>query len=174
VNFAIDSNGERFVIRDVGTFSSGVSIKHKYRNGAGQAFVLPAFIAPKVLCEVASVRFADGSAWRKGIGLDPASAPAPATSGASATLCASAALSANPTRVEIDRSTESELFIVSSSERIGAFRETDDCANVATVFVAATGQRSATYSVRPLATGTCTAHVVDEAGKALAVPIVIR
>ena len=165
INFAITSNGERFVIRDVGTFSSGVSIDHKYRNGSGQAFVLPAFIAPNVACEVSSVRFVDGSAWRKGEGLEPA-APAPGTSAAS--------LSATPSRLEIDRSTESELFMVSSSDRVGAFRETDDCAKVATVFVAATGQRSATYSVRPLAAGTCTAHIVDESGRSLDFPILVR
>jgi len=32
VNFAVDSAGDHFVIRDVGTFSPGVSIKHQYRS----------------------------------------------------------------------------------------------------------------------------------------------
>src|SRR5579884_960020 len=47
INFAVDSNGSSFVIRDVGTFSPGVEIKHRFTNGSGQAFVLPQFVAPQ-------------------------------------------------------------------------------------------------------------------------------
>lgn len=66
------------------------------------------------------------------------------------------------------------LFMVSSSERVSAFKEVDDCAKVAKVFVAATGQSSASHSVRPLAPGSCTARIADEAGNTLAVPIVVK
>jgi len=169
VNFAVDSKGERFIIRDVGTFSPGVSIDHQYRNGSGQAFVLPAFIAPTITCHVASVKFTDGSAWRRGLGAVPSGQ---AISGG--VPSGSVKLSANPPGLDIDRATESELFMVSSSERVTAFRETDNCATVAGVFVVATGQSSATYSVKPLGAGSCTAHVADEAGNKLAVPIVVR
>jgi hypothetical protein len=41
VNFNVNPAGQQFVIRDVGKFAPGVSIKRQYRNGAGQAFVLP-------------------------------------------------------------------------------------------------------------------------------------
>ena len=165
INFAVDSNGTQFVIRDVGTFSSGVSIKHTYRNGAGQAFILPAFIAPNVACSVSSVRFTDGSTWRKSY----AAAGAVTAPAASRTV-----LKADPTRLEIDRATESELYLVSSSERVTAFHESDDCSGVATISVAATGQSSATYSVKPLAPGSCTAHATDEAGSSIAIPILVR
>ena len=165
INFAVDSNGTQFVIRDVGTFSPNVSIKHTYRNGAGQAFILPAFIAPNVACTVSSVKFADGSIWRKG-DATAGSAMAPAT--------ARAVLAANPTQLEIDRATESELFLVSSSKRVTAFRESDDCSGIATISVAATGQSSATYSVKPLAAGSCTARATDEAGSTIAIPILVR
>jgi hypothetical protein len=165
VNFAVDSNGQRFVIRDVGKFSPGISINHTYRNGAGQAFVLPQFIAPDVTCHVASVRFVDGSVWRPGQPAQP-SGPAPAAGTRS--------LSASPPRLDIDASTESELFLVSSSKRVAAFKETDTCAGIATVFVAATGESSATYSVKPIAPGSCTAHVTDEDGEALSFPIVVH
>jgi len=40
--------------------------------------------------------------------------------------------------------------------------------------VAATGKSTATYSVKPLAAGTSTATITDEAGKTLAVPIAVR
>jgi len=166
VNFDVDSNGTQFVIRDVGTFSPNVSIVHRFRNGSGQAFVLPSFIAPSVTCQVASVRFADGTVWTKG---QPANTTTPATSAGSA-----AKISASPSRVELDRSTESDLFLVSSNERVTAFKETDNCEGVAGVFVAATGQATATYSVKPLGPGSCTAQIRDEAGNSLSVPIIIH
>ncbi|MDQ2908074.1 MAG: hypothetical protein M3R44_01830 [Candidatus Eremiobacteraeota bacterium] len=169
VNFAVDSNGENFVIRDVGTFSPGVSIKHEYRNGSGQAFVLPAFIAPHVNCRVASVKFTDGTVWRHDQGSSPAEQTTPNPSNAVA-----APLSANPSQLNLERTTDAELFMVSSVHRVAAYKETDDCAGVATVFVAATGISSATYSVKPLGAGQCTARIVDEAGHTLAVPVTVR
>jgi hypothetical protein len=163
VNFSVDSAGQQFIIRDVGTFSPGVSIKHEYRNGAGQSFVLPAFIAPKVTCKVASVKFTDGTVW-------PQSAQAP-SAGAPASR---AVLTADPTRLDIDRATDSELLFVKSTERVSGFRETDTCSGIASVFVAATGQSSATYSVKPLLAGTCSATITDEAGNTLSIPITVR
>ncbi len=166
VNFDVQSAGDQFVIRDVGTFSPGVSIKHQYRNGQGQAFLLPQFIAPKVSCDVASVTFADGTIWRKG---QPASAQP-----AAAAAQASTPLSATPASLSIDSATSSALFLVTSPARVAAFKETDDCTKVASVFVAATSDASATFSVKPLTVGSCTAHVTDEAGNTIAVPIVIQ
>jgi hypothetical protein len=105
VNFAVDSHDQRFIIRDVGKFSPDISISHSYRNGAGQAFVLPQFIAPHVMCQVASVRFVDGSVWRPGQPTQtlPASEPP-------ASPLAAAALSAYPARLVIDSVNDSELF----------------------------------------------------------------
>ena len=166
VNFAIDSNGQQFVIRDVGTFSPGISIKHEFKNGYGQAFVLPAFIAPHVKCSVSSVKFTDGTLWEPGQATASAHAPPPPA--------ARAAISADPPSVQINRTADSELFFVKSSERITAFKETDNCTGIASVYVAATGQSSATYTVKPLATGQCTATITDEAGNTLAVPVAVR
>jgi hypothetical protein len=163
VNFSVDSAGQQFIIRDVGTFSPGISIKHEYRNGAGQSFVLPAFIAPNVTCKVASVKFTDGTVW-------PPSAQAPAAKAPAA----HAVLTADPTRLDIDRATDSELLFVRSTERVSGFRETDTCSGVASVFVSATGQSSATYSVKPLGPGSCTATITDEAGNTIAIPIAVR
>ena len=150
VNFAVDSGGETFVIRDVGKFSPGVSIKHQYRNGQGQSFVLPAFIAPNVKCHVASVEFADGTVWRKGQAASNTQPVVPAQAQSSA------ALTVTPTTVNIEKVTNSALFLVTSSSKVAAFKESDDCASVAKVFVAAMADSSATYSVRPIAAGTCT------------------
>lgn len=166
VNFAVDSAGDHFVIRDVGTFSPGVSIKHRFRNGTGQAFILPAFISPNVKCHVASVEFADGTVWRVG--------QTSATTAPVAPAAGPVSLSVNPTSVNVESTADSQLFLVTSSARVSAFKETDDCGKVASIFVAATGDASATYSVKPIAVGSCTARVTDEAGNSISVPITVR
>src|SRR5215469_7582248 len=57
VNIKADINGQTEVIRDVGTFSPGIEIKHKYRAGQGQ-FALPAILGnmlsgrPAVTCSI--------------------------------------------------------------------------------------------------------------------------
>jgi hypothetical protein len=168
VNFTVDSSGDHFVIRDVGKFSPGVSIKHQYRNGQGQAFVLPAFISPKITCHVASVEFADGTVWRKG--QTSAATIQPVTT----TAQSPGALTANPTHLNIESVANSALFLVSSTERVASFKETDTCANIASIYVAATADASATYSVKPIAAGSCTATVKDDSGNTVSVPIVVR
>jgi hypothetical protein len=165
VNFDVNSAGNQFVIRDVGKFSPGVSIKHQYRKGQGQAYILPDFIAPKISCGVASVTFADGTVWRKGQPAQATTPPVPVSG---------PPLTASPSSLTVDAATSSALFLVSSSARVAAFKETDDCAKVASVFVAATSDASATFSVKPLGRGSCTAHVTDEDGNTVAVPITIQ
>ena len=166
VNFAVDSNGSRFVIRDVGTFSPGISIKHSYRNGTGQGFVLPAFIAPRVDCHVASVKFADGSIWRPG---QPVAPPTPPAGNA-----APGTLTFLPSQVVIEPGSVSAVFLVQADQHLAVFKETDTCAGIASVFVASTADTAVTYTVRPIAPGTCTATITDEGGDSAQVPIVVR
>lgn len=163
INFAVDSNGDSFVIRDVGTFSPNIEITHKYRNGAGQAFVLPALVAPKISCHVQSVSFTDGTTWRRGeAAISP---PASATT---------QALSVTPASVTLDRNAEAHLFMVMASSKIAAFTERDTCANIATVKLSASGEAAATYMVTPIAPGTCSAVIRDEYGNSVMVPITVR
>jgi hypothetical protein len=167
VNFDVDSNGSTFVIRDVGTFSPGVSIKHSYRNGSGQGFVLPAFIAPRITCRVASVKFEDGSIWRPG---RPAQPPAPAAAGTRTP----GTLASLPTKLDLEPGTESAVFLVQADQHLAVFKETDDCAGIASVYVASTGDTAVTYTVKPLAPGSCTATVTDEGGDSAKIPITVR
>jgi hypothetical protein len=165
VNFAVDSNGNQFVIRDVGTFSPGVQIDHQYRNGAGQGFILPAFIAPNVKCSVASVEFADGTLWRHGDA--PNTVPV-------AIASAPPGLTVAPATLTLDSRSESALFLVQAPARLADIKETDNCAGIASVFVGATADREVSYYVRPIAPGTCAAHVIDENGSTASIPIVIH
>jgi hypothetical protein len=162
VNFEVRSNGVQFVIRDVGTFSPGISIDHSYRNGAGQAFILPAFIPPDVTCRVASVRFTDQSVWPAPVSIAPRGRRSRSE------------LSANPSSVIVPVGAESVLVMISSADPVAGISESDNCANIAAVFVSATAQTSAVYSIKPMGSGTCTASFVDEAGRSINVPINVQ
>lgn len=164
INFAVNSNGESFVIRDVGTFSPGIEITHRYRNGEGQAFVLPQFVAPKLSCKVQSVRFADGSSWRDGESIAQAP-PSPSTGNR---------LSATPANVQIDRVAEARLFMVSSTDNVAAFSQRSTCAGIASITLAATGEAAATYSIKPISSGSCSATISDETGNTVTVPITVH
>jgi hypothetical protein len=163
VNFAVNSNGDEFIIRDVGTFAPGVEITHRYTNGAGQAFVLPQFVAPKISCKIQSVSFTDGSVWRRG--QTQTSLP----SGTQANP-----LSVTPQSIDLDRNSESHLFMVLSSAKIAAFSERDTCQGIAAVALAASGEAAATFTVKPVSSGTCSAVVRDEAGNSVMVPIAVH
>jgi len=166
VNFEVSSNGNQFIVRDVGTFSPGILIDHQFNNGAGQSFFLPAFISPKVTCHVASVEFADGSVWRHG--------QPPGISPETYGSAAHGQLSATPKMVALDVQSEAGLFLVQTSSRVAGLRETDNCSGIASVFVGASGDNAATYYVKPLGRGTCAAHIIDEYGATVTVPIAVR
>ncbi len=168
INFAVHSSGDHFVIRDVGTFSPGVSIKHQFKNGQGQAFVLPAFISPNVTCHVTSAKFSDGSLWEQG---EPPTTTQPVVEKPSP---GNPALSVSPTQLTIGREEESQLFLVTSTAKVAAFKESDNCGKIANILVAVTADSSATYQVKPLAAGSCSARVADDQGNAVTVPIVIQ
>ncbi len=155
------------MIRDVGTFSPGVEITHRYTNGSGQAFVLPAFIAPQIKCSVESVHFADGTLWRAGEAAAVAETPEPA-------LGPSGLLSAAPSRIEVPSNGAMQYFMISTQEKVAGFSERDSCQGIAEVTLVAAGKSSASYSVKPVARGSCAANIQDQDGHVLAVPIVVR
>lgn len=163
INFSVDSNGDSFVIRDLGTFSSGVEITHRYTNGSGQAYLLPQFVAPKITCRVQSVGFTDGSVWRRGEA-SPSSQPPQVLN----------PLSVTPASVAMDRNSEAHLFMASSTAKIAAFSETDTCGGIASVSLSASGEDAATYVVKPLASGTCSAMIRDQSGNSVMVPITVH
>lgn len=166
VNFAVDSNGNQFVIRDVGTFSPGVEIDHNYRNGAGQGFILPAFLAPNVKCAVASVVFSDGTMWRRG---EPQNVVSHTIASPGQSV-----LTVSPANVMLEARSESTLFMVQAATRLSNLKETDNCTGIASVFEGAVADNAASYYVRPLGPGTCAAHVIDENGNTASIPITIR
>ena len=77
-------------------------------------------------------------------------------------------------RITIGGGVQSALFLVQSTAPVVGFREHDTCANVASIYVASIADAAATYAVKPLGPGTCTATVRNEAGASIAIPIAVR
>jgi hypothetical protein len=67
-----------------------------------------------------------------------------------------------------------QYFMVSTEESIAGFSEHDACAGIATVALVVAGKSSATYSVKPIARGSCTATIADQDGHTFTVPITVR
>jgi hypothetical protein len=65
IRFGIHMEGETASIRDVGTFSPGITIHHKFQDFSGRTkFIFSSEPQPK--CSVQYVKFADGSTWSDG------------------------------------------------------------------------------------------------------------
>ncbi len=65
VRIRVDLLGNVTNVRDVGTFSPGVSVRHRVRNEQGQIMVFPVFGGHKnrAHCAITMVRFVDGTTW---------------------------------------------------------------------------------------------------------------
>jgi hypothetical protein len=160
VNIVVDGPQTHFVIRDVGTFSPNVGITNTFRSDPGAGNALPAYISQAVRCRVGVVEFEDGSLWRYGQNVPAASGPYH--------------LVATPDRVRLELGAEASLFLVAAPAVAAGFRETDTCTGIANVNIGAAGEAQITYSVQPLARGSCVAHVTTENGSSLSIPIVVR
>jgi hypothetical protein len=160
IDVVVDGPQTHFVIRDAGTFSPSVSITNTFRSDPAAGNLLPAYISPAVRCRVSVVEFADGSMWRYGQVIPAASGPYH--------------LVAAPDRVRLDVGAEDSLFLVTAPAAAAGFHETDTCAGIANVNIAAAGDAQVSYRVRPIAKGSCVARVTSENGSSLSIPIIVR
>lgn len=64
VSFQVAAAGESAIIRDVGTFTPGIEITHRYREGSGHLMFSPLIDHVHLDCSVGSVHFKDGSLWQ--------------------------------------------------------------------------------------------------------------
>ncbi len=65
VRFGVEMEKSMASIRDVGTFSPGITIHHKFNDFSGQTkFIFSSEPQPK--CTVQYVKFTDGSTWSAG------------------------------------------------------------------------------------------------------------
>ena len=79
---------------------------------------------------------------------------------------------AAPTSLTFFNSTAAQTLAVSETGYAGAVSETDTCAGKATITGGGNGPQ-ATYSVKPVAVGTCSATFGDSFGQTLVVPITV-
>jgi hypothetical protein len=59
--FAVGPDAVSYV-RDVGKFSPGVTVTHRFRQAEGET-VFPLLARPKVKCSVETIHFIDGTVW---------------------------------------------------------------------------------------------------------------
>jgi len=166
INFRVIINGQTSLIRDVGTFTPGIEITHKFKAGTDQ-FTLPVLLQqfsgrPPVTCRIESIHFADNTTWQPGT---PAGTTANATAGA---------LSALPARLAFDgpKTGARLLYVTSVAPTTYAIR--GNCDGIARLGVVATSARDAVYRIAPLGSGYCAATIVDANGNAAMIPIVVK
>jgi len=63
IEFLISDGAHSILVRDVGTFSPGVEIIHKFPKQTGQQIYSPLFSHPKVTCRTQQAHFVDGTTW---------------------------------------------------------------------------------------------------------------
>lgn len=164
INFRVAINGQTSLIRDVGTFTPGIEIRHKFRAGSDQ-FSLPVFLQqfsgrPPVTCTIDSLHFADGTTWQ------------PGTSGAPAGASA-AALQIFPVRLAFAGASDAPRLIYVTSLQPAVFSVRSNCDAIATVTAVAQSARDAVFRVTPRGSGYCAATIVDARGNAAMIPIVV-
>ena len=159
--------GQQSLIRDVGTFSPGIEIHHKYKTG-GQ-FALPAVLQnlmgnPSVTCGIDSVTFEDGSVWRG----TPLSTQTGSTNGGN-----TSAITLAPTSFVIDGlgAGSARLLLASGGGTLGV---NSDCGSTAKVDILATTHRDVALRLTPRAQGMCTITLRDNNGNFATVPVTIN
>jgi hypothetical protein len=157
INFAVSSGAQAGVIRDVGTFAPGLEVTHNYREGSGFQIITPLLSHPHLNCTVQSVQFADGSAW-------PAVAAASATDGA---------LSASPATLSFAGigSTYDQFLTVADSGAGATLKESDNCAQIATVSVLASSASGQSLRISSVGPGYCAVHITDGSDHSVMVPV---
>jgi hypothetical protein len=172
INFNVNINGQNSVIRDVGTFTPGIEITHKFRAGSDQ-FALPAVLSqlfgrPSVTCSVASVHFPDGSTWQPAALTRSVSLPI-----ATGTL-APPAVSVTPASLDFAGASAASRLILVSGRAPTFFSPSSNCAHIATIQVAARAAQDTVYSVTPIGSGYCAVTFSDGTMRGAMVPIVVH
>jgi hypothetical protein len=163
INFRVTINGQTSLIRDVGTFTPGIEITHKFKAGTDQ-FTLPVLLQqfsgrPPVTCRIESIHFADNTTWQ------PGTANGSATGGALTSL---------PTRLAFDgpKTGARLLYVTSLAPTTYSNRGNSD--GIAHLGLVAVSPRDAVYRIAPLGSGFCAATIVDANGNAAMIPIVVK
>ncbi len=166
VNIAADINGTKQIIRDEGTFSTGIEINHRYRVGGGQ-FALPVVLAsifgskPTVACSIASVEFTDGSVWS-----------ADASRAAASAGQSSAAITVAPSALMLGGIGAAHARIAYASGG-GPLALSSDCGRIADVQLLGSTHTDLALRVTPKAAGSCTISLHDLNENLATIPVTV-
>ncbi len=162
VNIKADIAGNAQIIRDVGTFSPGIEIKHKYRTNTGQ-FTLPTVLGsilngrPNVTCSIDSVVWEDGTKWMPAL-----------TTGASSSNPSAITLLPNAIFLKGTGNSNARLFAATGG---GALSLTSDCGKFAIVQILASTSHDLAVRVTPKVQGSCTLTVRDANDNFATIPV---
>lgn len=167
IEFRVTSGAQGGIVRDVGTFSPGIEIKHHYRSGDGQMMFAPIFSHPHIQCAVETVHFKDGVVWRANQAAVAKSEDPPGDSAGDAPIAAS------PSKLAFTAtgSAYDQFFTTTDPGDTGALSESDNCAQVASVTLVSQSATSAVFRVSPVGVGLCGATVKDGSGYTRLIPI---
>ena len=167
VNIRADIAGQTEVVRDVGTFSPGIEIKHKYRAGQGQ-FALPAILStiltgrPTVTCAIDSVVWDDNTKW-----VPAAQISTQPSNGGNAS-----AINTMPSAMFLSGSgaSNARLFFASGG---GTLSLNNPCGAIANVQVIGTTSHDLALRVIPKSPGHCVLTVRDANDNFSTVPVTV-
>ena len=167
IDFRVVINGQKTLIRDVGTFTPGIEIVHKFRAGSDQ-WSLPILLQqfsgrPPVTCRIDSIHFVDGSTWQPDNGT-------PGTSPANA----GGTLAASPAKIAFSGAKDGSRLVLVGSTAPATLSVRSNCTGIATISVVAKSSFESVYRITPRASGYCAATMVDAPGNGAMIPIVVK
>lgn len=173
INFKITAGSEGGMIRDVGTFTPGIEITHRYREGSGHLMFSPLLSHVALDCSVAAVHFTDGSVWQassvKPADPAPSASSAPLVKSARPLGLAPAALTFAGVGPQYD-----QYLTIYDAVGLGAIHRSGSCARIVRVRTVQATARSAALRVSPITAGRCSITIADAANNAASIPVVVN
>jgi hypothetical protein len=168
VNFRVSDVHQSAVIRDVGTFSPGITIVHKYKIGAGETYS-PLFDAPTLRCTVDSIKFDDGTVWRND------QPPLQTGNATPSPVAMTGGFIAYPNHLLFSGAgIGHDLFLVAQSDTAGTIEQANTCGSIAQVSFLTRSSYATVFRVTPASAGSCIVTLRDRANHTIRIDVVVN
>lgn len=165
INFQVNDVYQNAVIRDVGTFSPGITVIHKYKIGAGETHS-PLFDAPNLRCSVSSIKFDDGSVWHSDQPPLSVSSPSP--------VSINGGFLVYPNRLFFNSTDpQHDLFFIAQGNVAGSIAQSNSCGKIAQVSGIAYSTYASVFRVKPAQQGSCTITLRDKTNRTVVLNVLI-
>jgi hypothetical protein len=165
INFQVNDVYQNAVIRDVGTFSPGITVIHKYKIGEGETYS-PLFDAPNLHCAVSSIKFDDGSVWHSDQPPLPVNSPVP--------VSINGGFLVYPNRLFFNSTDpRHDLFFIAQGDAAGSIAQVNSCGKIAQVTGIAYSAYASVFRVTPAQQGSCTITVRDKTNRMVVLNVLV-